>query len=346
MQRRSIPSFTVFLLALSPSLAVADDDSAVRVGGLIFSHVGADLSEEAEGASEFDIDRVYLNFKARVSDSFSTRVTTDVGRENTQSIETTDATGAAVETEVPEDTKIRVYLKYAYLEWKTPLDGVKTRFGAAGTPLVGYADNFWGHRYVSRAFTDANRIFDSSDIGVHVLGKHSDGLWNWQASLMNGEGYGSPEENPGKTAQGRVSLDPLSGNDGGSLPISGIASTEVLNLEDVESTTILGGALGYKMDNLVVWGEYITQSQGERSGAGYSAVVMPRVPDVANLVLRYDHWDPDTASELDSSNKLIAGLSKDFEKKISAALLWEQETPEDTAAATSQGVFIRSQAGF
>ncbi len=74
MRHHHFPTLAVTLSALASGTAWASDDDAVKVGGVIFSHLGADLSEGAEGASEFGVDRVYLNFKAKVSDALSTRV--------------------------------------------------------------------------------------------------------------------------------------------------------------------------------------------------------------------------------------------------------------------------------
>ena len=111
-------SLAIGLLSTS-ALAQSEKNEPTKVNGVIFGHWGMDLSEEAHYANEFDIDRVYLSARRKLGDSLAIRVTTDVAREKDQ----------------PEDEKIRLYLKYAYLEWKDALPGVKFRFGAAGTEI-------------------------------------------------------------------------------------------------------------------------------------------------------------------------------------------------------------------
>ena len=46
---------------------------------IIFANYHYDLTEGAEPNNKFEIQRVYLNFKAKMTEDFSARVTTDVG---------------------------------------------------------------------------------------------------------------------------------------------------------------------------------------------------------------------------------------------------------------------------
>ncbi len=87
-------------LALLSGTALAETPS-VDLGGLLYAHYGYLLDEEAHGYNEFDIDRVYLTARSKLGKGFSARVTTDMGRTGSE-----------------DDTRIRTYLKYAYLETK------------------------------------------------------------------------------------------------------------------------------------------------------------------------------------------------------------------------------------
>jgi hypothetical protein len=62
------------------------------------------------------------------------------------------------------------------------------------------------------------------------------------------------------------------------------------------------------------------------------------------LIARYDHWDPDSAA--DASDTFIGGVSHDYYKKVSMALLYEGTLTEADEATYSHAIFVRTQAGF
>ena len=320
----------------------ASDKSEVQWSGKIYAHYGYMLGDEDEQYNEFDIKRVYLTAKTKLARDLSVRVTTDVGRAKPQDIDT-DGDGED-DVEVPEDEKLRVFLKYAYLEWAAA-DAVTMRFGAAGTPFVGYYDKFWGQRYLAKSFTDDNKILDSSDMGVHALGKVSDGLITWQAAFVNGNGYGKAETSATKAVQGRVTLDPLAGGDH-RLPLTVFASQDVMGSDDEEPVSVLAGAAGYKMNALTLWGEYVIQTEGDASGAGYSVTAIPAIPGVVNIIARYDHWDPDTDVDDDAETTLRTGVARDLIKKVTTSLTYERTTAEAAPDQPEHGVYVRMQAGF
>ncbi|MDP6931559.1 MAG: hypothetical protein QGG40_01525 [Myxococcota bacterium] len=295
-----------------------------RIGGKIFSHWGMDLSEGADRFNEFDIDRVYLTARRNLGQGLGVRVTTDVGR---------------VEG---EDTKLRPYLKYAYLETAQVVPGVTLRFGMVGNSLVGSYDQFWGHRYVRKSFADAHKIVSSADIGAYALGQHADGALSWQAALVNGHGYGYPETDVSKTAQLQVGCDLMSGRDT-ALPLEVYASTEVGT--DSPETTV-AASVGIDHQSVTARTDFTTQVAGAVSGMGYSAVLIPHLGEIANVILRYDHWDADTGVEDDANDTMVGGLAHDFDRKVSLALTYERTIIEVAPDAPSHGVFLRSQAAF
>lgn len=325
-----------------PGTALADGKPRIEWGALIFAHYGYMLGEEAENYNEFDIDRAYLTARSKLSNNLGVRFTTEVGRAEPQGVDV-DGDGSD-DLEVPEDEKIRVFLKYAYLEWGVSHD-VKLRFGSAGTGFVGYYDDFWGQRYIAKSLTDDNSILDSADIGVHALGTHADGLFSWQSSVVNGEGYGSAEVSATKALQVRVTVDPMASGES-RLPISAFISQDVMAPDEEDPTTTLAGSGGYSMEYLTLWGEYVVQSQADLTGAGFSATIMPKVPDVLNILARYDHWDPDGETEQDAETTIRTGITRDFLKKVSGALTYERTTTQAALDVPDHGVYIRMQAGF
>ena len=325
--------FATSAMGVMAQPAFAGDKADVSLSGKMYAHYGFNLSEVPfdgyeEGdprPNEFDIDRVYLTSKVKMNDTVSARITTDVGRTN--------------------DKKLELFIKYAYLQVKAT-DDIKLQFGAAGTAYVGMYDKFWGHRWLAKSFTDQEKILDSADLGVHASGAHADGLVSWGAAVVNGAGYGNPEDDASKAAQARLTVDPLKSGGEMSLPFTVFASKDVYTFEGEEGTTTLVGSVGFDHDVVTVWGEYVTTDDGDINGAGLSATLVGKVKDVADVVVRYDSWDPDTEIEEDAHTVLRAGVTHDFAKKISAGVMYEVTTLEALPDEPSKGVFVRMQAGF
>lgn len=311
--------------------ALADGEPNVKVGGLMFAHWGYDMTPTPyEGyvdgdprPNEFELDRAYLDFRSKLDETFSVRVTTDVGRQ--------------------DGKKLGFFVKYAYLQVALAED-VKLRFGSAGTPMVGFSDKFWGQRWLAKSFTDQEKILSSADLGVHAVGKHADGLVSWGASLINGEGYGSIDTDFDKAIQARVTIDPLHGEM--KLPISVFVSKDFYTHDDVDGHTVLVGSVGFDQEYASVWGEYVTDTAGDLKGSGMSANVVGKVPDLFNVVVRYDQWDPNEDVEDDAHSMIRGGITKDFMKKISAGFMYEQTKYEADPDQPNKGFFVRMQAGF
>jgi hypothetical protein len=314
-------------LALLSGTALAETPS-VDLGGLLYAHYGYLLDEEAHGYNEFDIDRVYLTARSKLGKGFSARVTTDMGRTGSE-----------------DDTRIRTYLKYAYLETKLN-DEFKLRFGASGTAWCSQYDNFVDHRWISRSLADKNKVLSTSDIGVQALGKHMDGMVRWQAGIINGNGYSRPEVSRTKAIQGRVTVDPMSGNDDIKLPIAAFVSQDIMVAEEEEGGQVIAAGLGVDTNYALVWGEYLMHNEGDASASGYNATVLGKIGDIANVLVRYDSFDPSTKTDDDATTTIITGLTKDVHAGISAGLTYERATPQADPDAVSHGVFVRMQAGF
>ena len=307
----------------------------VEVGGVAFAHYAFFLTEGAENFNEFAVDRVYFNVKAKVTKRLTTRFTLDVDRMK------------PVETDTGEftyDTKYRAYLKYGYLEWKDFVPGLKLRAGMIDTPYVGLWENHTEVRYIAKHFADELKLLDTADLGISIGGEHGKGLVGWTAALVNGEGYGKPEIDEAKSLQARVTVDPLASGEKYKLPITGFVNYNMQN--DADAIVTYVGAAGFKMPYLWVWGEYLGRSQGDLSGMGYAASVQPGMPKYGRLLVKYDHWDPNTETDDDAIDTIIGGVTHDFAEKIALAATYERVTVEATADTPSHGVFLHLMAGF
>jgi hypothetical protein len=324
-------SFTVAAGLLSTT-AYASDGADVSVGARVVAHFGYDMKPTPyEGyvdgdprPNEFEIDRAYLNFRAKMDETFSARITTDISR----------TTGEGLE----------VMLKYAYLQVSLEED-IKLRFGSAGTPLIGFTENFWGHRWAAKSFADSVGVLDSADLGVHALGRHADGLFSWGASIVNGEGYRNPDTDGAKAFEARFTVDALHGEM--SLPISVFFSKDFYTHNDVNGHTILSASVGFDSEFVGIWGEYLSDSFGALKGQGMSGHILGKVPDdLFNVLIRVDQWDPNAAIDDDAYTAIRGGFTKDFAKKISAGLLYEQTKYDADPDQPEKGIFLRMQAGF
>ena len=107
----------------------------------------------------------------------------------------------------------------------------------------------------------------------------------------------------------------------------------------------MAGGLGYKSSLGLAWLEFLNRSQGDLASQGLSISVVPHLGDVASLLVRLDQWDPNTDTDDDGVLRVLAGVTKDFTKKVNAGLLYERSQQENQDDP-EHGVFVRMQAGF
>ena len=328
--------FMISLLFV-PNLALAgdgkpDEKPEVDVGGVVIAHYELDLTDGADSFNEFAIDRAYVTAKAKISKHFGAKVTLDVDR------------GALANAGLEGDTKYRVFLKHAYLEWKDFAPGMKVRAGMIDTPYQPYYDQFWEHRYVAKGLSDEVGTMSTADLGVSIGGNHAKGLVDWTAGIYNGEGYTKVEVDSGKSVEARVTIDPLARGEKHSMPLT--AFVDFHNNQGGDPTITYVGAAGFKMPFVWFWGEYTGVSEGDVSGSGYSVSALPGMPRYARLIVRYDHFDPNSDRDDDGVTKIIGGVSRNFYERVSLAATYERTTLEAAPDAPSHGAFLHMQAGF
>ena len=332
---------SMFAVLALHSAAFADEPKKdtpppVELSGVIFGRYTLTLTDGASNYNEFAIDRVYFRGDATINDHFGARVTLDADRFKPATLSTGEA--------VTVDTKYRVFVKHAYLEWKDAAPGVKVRAGIIDAPLGPYLDDFWGHRYISDNFAAQAIKLSTADAGVGAYGKHQGGLVDWAAVLVNGEGYSKLEVDKGKQVQARVSVDPMAKNEELALPISGFVSY-AFNPDDAQQL-IASGVVGFDQKYFTGSVQALFNQQYDVNGFGYSVVALPHIPKVATVVFRMDHWDPDTSADKDGYTTIIGGLSHNFAKKVAIAGTYQQTTTEAAPDAPSQAVVLNMLAGF
>lgn len=298
----------------------------VKVGALLFAHYGYNLTEGAGSANSFDLDRAHLSAQSQMTEHFGAKLLLDAARLD----------------DVAADTKVRIFVKQAWLEASSGKE-IKARIGVVDTGYVGYAEGFIGGRYIAKTMADDQKVLSTADFGVNAQGEEAGGLLSWHAALVNGEGFSKPELDAGKTGQARVSVNPLAKSEKLALPITGFVSYAIPP-KGGDSVLVYAGAIGVKVPYVHGWFEYLGKSTAGVSSGGFSATVNPRVPKVGNVILRLDRFDPNASATGDSFMKMIGGVSHDFLAQTSVALTYERTQPE-TGAAT-HGMFVHMQAGF
>ena len=330
----------VLFLAL-PTLASAEDGPEITVSDVLFAHYGVDLTEGAELANSFDLDRTYLRTDAKLGDELAVRLTLDSNRQSSQTV----VLPTGEELEIPADTRVRVFVKHAWLAWK-PNKELEIRGGMVDTPFLSAVERYQDLRWTARTFLDDQKLASTTDLGVSASGRHAKGTFGWGTGVYNGEFFSSPETGSGKSLQARVTLDPLvAGEDDLKLPITAFVEQELYE-GDVPSSLLFAGDLGFVHPNLMLSAQVAGRSQDGISGLGQSAQISPRIEDVGFLYGRFDRWDPDTATEDDGNTKLIGGVAHELYEEVLLGLQYERLTLESDPELPEHGVFLRMQAGF
>ena len=168
------------ILALSAALLTVISVNA-QVGKpsvKVFSNFNYNLSsEEGETAfKEFEIKRAYLGYSYKIDEQFSTKITFDVGNNESGSAYT-------------------AFLKIASLKWKNS-DKLTLNVGMVGTKNFKFMEKSWGRRYIEKSAQDKYKWANSADLGVTADYKISDNL-AIDAQILNGEGYKKAQDNLG-----------------------------------------------------------------------------------------------------------------------------------------------------
>ncbi|MSP57145.1 MAG: hypothetical protein EXR69_16345, partial [Myxococcales bacterium] len=171
--------------------------------------------------------------------------------------------------DVAADTKVRVFVKQAWLEASSG-KGLKTRIGVVDTGYVAYAEGSIGGRYVAKTVADDQKLLSTADFGVNAQGEQAGGLLSWHAAIVNGEGFSKPELDAGKTGQTRVSVNPLVKNEKIALPITESVSYAIPP-KGGDSVLVYAGALGVKVPTVHGWFECLGRSTAGVSSGGCSA---------------------------------------------------------------------------
>lgn len=312
----------------------------VNVSGVVFMQYGYAFSDTAHFNS-FDITRAYVNFRRKFNDGISTRVTTDLYRASNGSY--------------------NIRLKYAYLAWTPKNSPLTFRFGQSTTPWLDWQEGLWGYRLQGPMPLDRSGYVTSSDIGADMDGNFSKNLFDFQFSLVNGEGYHAGEGDQHKDVEARVSLRLVPSDDGGSR--GGLRATVYGGIGAPVGGGVRDryiGELSYKSSRITLAAEIAAA----RTRTGAASATNPTVPaqimavfgvlnipnSPVSLIARVDHVDPNTNASNDAHTIVIGGVGYKPAKNVLLLadfnLTSYQGTPSASQDAMRNLGYIQAQFTF
>ncbi|HET7558095.1 MAG TPA: porin [Rhodanobacteraceae bacterium] len=166
--------------------------SNTKVGGTAFIDF-TNIDQTKNGAKTdasgtgLDVKRFYLSVDHAFNDIWSADLTTDFNYSST-------------------DGETQLFVKKAYLQGA--FSKLATlRVGSANMAWIPFVEDWYGYRFVENTLTDRTHFANSADWGVHLLG--GSGLFNYQASIVNGGGYKNPTRSNSVDFEGRVGFQPI-----------------------------------------------------------------------------------------------------------------------------------------
>jgi len=362
--------------APNPQLAA----TPINFSGVLFANYQYHGEAANRAQNKFDLERVHLTFRMPAGDRVLFRLTTDIFQQQS-SANNADAyyRGWVVRAKY-------AYLKYDYLQAKTPADWAAfVRMGLVFTAFIEHEENFWP-RWLSTVPTERAGYFLPGDGGVSTLVTFPNKLGELYAGVTNGTFFTSRETDRFKDYQARFTFPPLGKSDLSYLRTlaldgwvyRGATASKFVNggLGQVspEGTGLdrnrWGLFAGIRDPRLVVGLDYAQRmEQGEgtslntpasprtvidTTGTLFSAYSVVRPFQIADakstipfgIVGRYDRVKPNTSRD-GHYNVLIAGLIWDLSKRSSISLDYQEQTPHSGAViAATKTYFLHLVANF
>lgn len=307
------------------------------VGGLVFSDVSSIQNfsnnvRQPNSGVDYDIKRFYLIVNHKFSDMFSANMTTDF---------TYDSGSSATQ----------LFIKKAWLEAKFS-DAFTVRAGANDLPWVPFVEKLYGYRFVENTLIDRTKFGTSTDWGLHAFGSVDNGIFSYQVSVVDGNGYkkpaiGTANRTDDVDVEGRVSAT-YAGFTAGVGGYAGKLGHDVVGTPTFNTAYRFDAVLAYVGSRFRLGGEYFWAKDWNdvlqvnpaltNTSDGFSAFgAFNFTPQIA-LFGRYDYIRPqkDTAPNF-HDNYFNVGLDYKPIKPIDLALVYKRDKVDDGLFSTSNG---------
>ena len=263
---------TKFILTISIiffGFEIYSQQNKGKVSTRVYWNFNKDFSNDALKKNAFEIKRAYFGYEYKISEKISSKVTFDVGKNNSGSDYT-------------------AFLKIAQLDWKVK-NNFKLSLGMIGNKQFKYQESIWGYRYMYKTFQDENKFGSSADLGVNAEIKLSEKI-DLNLFALNGEGYKNVQDDNGFIKIGGNLIYVF--NNGLSAKIYYDSQSSVDNFNLVNT----GYFIGYEKKNTRVGLEYNEMLNGktykdpfsDHNLSGFSGYVSQNLSKNSNIFFRYD----------------------------------------------------------
>lgn len=303
-----------------------DDTPSIKLGATIYTDYTVQETPKVTDAdgndvtlNSFNVGRAYINITGNITHNIAFRITPDIVRES--------GTGSSL------NGSYTFRLKYAFAQFN--LDdhlnpgrtGSWVRLGMQQTPWVDYMEGIYRYRFQGSIFEEREGFLSSSDIGAAFHYSFAHNYGEVHTGFYNGETYTKPEVNEQKGFMIRATGRPLAKHESlRGLRVNAFWDKDAYVKNADRQRTILGATFEHKYVNAAfdyLWATDQTSAlKAAVDGRGYSFWVTPRTTIGWEGLLRYDHFEPDTAQS-GTRNRWIGGVAYWFphQGNVSTSLL-------------------------
>jgi len=309
--------FTIILLLISFNNLSQDTISArlFPAGEPIlrcFANFHTGISEGDE-KSAFELERAYIGYRMSLSKEFDIKIVLDIGSPD----------------DISEFSRIRryAYFKNAALRYRKSF--LTIDFGLIDMRHFKLQEEFWGHRYIEKSFSDRYKFGPTADLGMDVI-LDVGSKTKIDLTFSNGEGYSNLQrDNTMKVGLG-VESELFKGF---FVRVYG----DVMKKKVMESTWAI--FTGYKhKDYFVIGAEYNWKiNEGYNEGfnrRGYSIYGSYNLPYNIEIFARYDFIQSNITKNDDKpwdlirdGSSVIGGVQYQPIKKVKLALCYQDWYP-------------------
>lgn len=329
--------------AADGSTPLAMKSLKLKLSGVLYASWGIDVaganpdtSDRVAGNNRFDVTRAYFNIEPQITKNITLRITPDVTR--------------IQGTEGNVDGSLAFRLKYAYAQFNEVAPGLALKAGMQHTAYIDFEDSLWKYRVLGPSAYEFFTRKASADLGVGAIGRHLDGLLEYQVVLSNGEGYTRAErsaaypEGDGKYKEvgARVTLAPFARNDDAlkGLKLTGfgqygftrsaridgerehLATSRVLGLASYEHPFFTVAA-GYGVTGDDALSDDEVPALEEASGSLLTTFGYVNLPANLRVLGRFDSFDPNGDEDDDERTRVIGGLAYLFSDMVQVVGDWQ-----------------------
>lgn len=325
---------------------------SVVATGRVFAQYSLDLTDGKKLANGFELTRIYLGAKAKITPTLGATIMLDGNRYGTFSFTPTeyslDSNGDLVSqpgAPIVYDggsNRLNVFVKFAYAQADL-LPGMTLHAGLIPTPWIGWEESLWRNRYILQTYPDLWKVFTAADFGVGLSGNLLKGGLDYNVQVVNGESFKKTEAGGYKAVQGRLTVAPLVGSSTlKGLRLTGFGAFQPDEPEGTSSRLTLMGHVGFDHSRVGVAVGYAAVTAGEvNSGGPYAWGVVHVLPQL-HVLARFDRYDPSATSDTDGQNLLLAGLGYDWVKGVSTSLDFQMKSYDDTTKVSEPLVGVHS----